>query len=74
MLAHVMIIIFGASSVAFLIRFELAMARELRRTPKQWKFVSRLRIEEQRLDSNPRIIAFPQVIEHSRKQASKAGM
>jgi len=69
LLAHVAIVVICASGVAFLTYFEIAMIRELRGKPRQWKMVSRLRIDNPQADN---VLVFPQPDRH-RKRPKSAG-
>ena len=70
MLVHSVLVVVCASSVAFLTYFEIAMIRELRGTPKQWKMVSRLRIDYPQADS--KVVVFPQP-DRRQERAMNAG-
>jgi len=74
MLAHVIIVVLGGSAVAFLVRFEIALFRELRGTPKQWQMVSRLRLDQPRSDEqSPIFLTFTPHAGNIRVREKKVG-
>jgi len=74
MWADIMLVVVCGGAVAFLVRFEVALFRELRGAPKQWKSVSILRTDQPRSDEEPQIVlTFPVRAENSRVRQRNVG-
>jgi len=72
MWAQIFIVALGGSGVVFLLYFELAVFRELRRTHKARKLVSHLHTYQRRGAYEPRVIEFPAPTENSRAKPERA--
>ena len=74
MWAHIILVVLCGSAVAFLVRFQVALFRELRGAPKQWRLVSTLRTDQSRPEEEPQIVlTFPVRAENSRVRQRKVG-
>ena len=72
MWAHVIIVGLSVASVTFLGYFEFAMARELRRSPKQWRMISRLRTNWSQDAVKQRIVVFRLTTRDGREKGVRA--
>lgn len=72
MWTQVVIVVLGASAVAFLAYFELAMFRELRSSRRTQGLIPPPHIVQPTPNDSPRVIAFPRPAENVLAQSEKA--
>ena len=72
MWAKLFIVALGGSGVVFLLYFELALFRELRRTRKRRSLVAHLHTSQRSVAQEPRVIEFPAPLENNRAKIERA--